>query len=172
MADESNIPSGAINSPKGELILFQSEDGQTKIQVRVSGQTVWLTQASIAELFQTTPQNITIHIKDIYSEGELTERSTCKEYLQVQTEGTRQVQRSLKHYSLEMILAVGYRVRSHRGTQFRQWATAQLSELLIKGSVLDDERLKEGRAIGEDYLTNCLRASETYGHRSGDSTRK
>ncbi len=141
---------------KGEIILFQSNDGQTKIQVRFEGKSVWLTQAAIAELFQTTPQNITLHLKAIYEENELTEEATCKEYLQVRQEGKRQINRSLKHYNLEAILAVGYRVRSPRGTQFRQWATAQLQELLVKGFVMDDERLKEGKSIGQDYFEELI----------------
>lgn len=141
---------------KGEVILFQSSDGQAKIQVRFEDKNVWLTQASIADLFQTTPQNITLHLKGIYEEGELLEGATCKEYLQVRNEGKRQVSRDLKHYNLEAILAVGYRVRSARGTQFRKWATAQLQELLVKGFVMDDDRLKEGKSIGEDYFDELL----------------
>lgn len=117
---------------------------------------VWLTQASIAELFQTTPQNITIHLKAIYEEAELTEDSTCKECLQVRNEGKRKVSRSLKHYSLEAILAVGYRVRSTRGTQFRQRATAQLNEFLVKGFIMDDERLKSGKSFGQVYFDELL----------------
>ncbi len=141
---------------KGEITLFQSTDGRTKIQVRFEGNLVWLTQAAIAELFQTTSQNITIHLKSIYDERELSEEATCKEYLQVRNEGKRRVNRSLKHYSLEAILAVGYRVRSDRGTQFRQWATTQLKELLVKGFVMDDDRLKEGQSIGQDYFDELL----------------
>ncbi|HTV41358.1 MAG TPA: RhuM family protein [Candidatus Sulfotelmatobacter sp.] len=108
--------------PGGELILYQTEDGRTRVQCRFEGGTIWLTQAQIAELFQTTPQNVTLHLKAIFTEGELSERATCKEHLQVRPEGGRQVARRLRHYRLEAILAVGYRVRSHRGTQFRQWA--------------------------------------------------
>jgi hypothetical protein len=93
-------------------------------------------------LFQTTPQNVTLHLKAIFAEGELAESATCKDYLQVRSEGNRQVSRSLRHYRLEAVLAVGYRVRSHRGTQFRQWATARLGEYLVKGFAMDDERLK------------------------------
>jgi hypothetical protein len=140
--------------PGGQLLIYH--DGALNLQVRLDGQTVWLTQAAMAELFQTTPQNITIHIGGIYEEGELVEAATCKEFLQVRTEGNRQVQRSLKHYNLDLILAVGYRVRSPRGTQFRQWATAQLRELLTKGFVLDDERIKAGRTIGQDYFDELL----------------
>jgi hypothetical protein len=141
---------------KAEIILFQSNDGQTKIQVRLEDKSVWLTQAAIAELFQTTPQNITLHLKTIYEEKELIEEATCKEYLQVRDEGKRQVNRNLKHYSLEAVLAVGYRVRSPRGTQFRKWATVQLQELLVKGFVMDDDRLKEGKSIGQDYFDELL----------------
>lgn len=96
------------------------------IQCRFEHEAVWLTQAQIAELYQTTPQNVTLHLKAIYGEGELTEAATCKDYLQVRQEGNREVSRQLRHYRLEAIIAVGYRVRGHRGTQFRQWATARL----------------------------------------------
>jgi hypothetical protein len=105
-------------SPASDLILYQSEDGKTRIQCRFEDESLWLTQAQIADLFQTTPQNITQHIKAIYEEGELSEDSTCKPLLQVRSEGGRQVKRQLSHYSLQAILAVGFRVRSQRGTQF------------------------------------------------------
>lgn len=125
-----------------DFLLYQTEDGQTRIRCRLQAETLWLTQAQLADLFQTTPQNITLHIKTIYAEREQDEAATCKQYLQVQNEGTRSVSRKLKHYRLDMVLAVGFRVRSHRGTQFRQWATAQLQEYLVKGFTLDDQRLK------------------------------
>jgi hypothetical protein len=125
------------NPSAGQMLMYK--DAGLNLRVRLDGETVWLTQQQMADLFQTTPQNITIHIQSIYDEGELAEEATCKDYLQVRHEGARTVQRSLKHYSLEMILTVGYRVRSPRGTQFRQWATARLSELLVKGFTLDDE---------------------------------
>lgn len=141
-------------APDGQVLIYR--DGALKLQVRLDGQTVWLTQAGLADLYQTTPQNITIHIKGIYDEEELDEGATCKEYLQVRLEGDRQVQRALKHYNLDMILAIGYRVRSPRGTVFRQWATAQLRELLVKGFILDDERIKAGRTIGHDYFDELL----------------
>jgi hypothetical protein len=128
--------------PESSIVLYQTEDGRTRIQCRFEGETIWLTQAQIAELFQTTPQNVTLHLKAIFAEGELVEAATCKDYLQVRREGRREVARSLRHYRLEAILAVGYRVRSPRGTQFRQWATARLSEYLVKGFTMDDERLK------------------------------
>ena len=136
------------------MLIYQ--DGTLSLSVRLDGQTVRLTQAAMAELFQTTPQNITLHLKSIYEEGELSEEATCKDYLQVRIEGSRQIQRSLKHYSLEAILAVGYRVRSPRGTQFRQWATRRLSELLVKGFTLDDQRIKAGKSIGADYFDELL----------------
>ncbi len=139
---------------EGDLILYTAEDGTVNIQLRAEGGTVWITQAEMASLFQTTPQNITLHVKAIYAEGELLPKATCKEHLQVRPEGLRQVKRTLKHYNLDMILAVGYRVRSHRGTQFRQWATTHLREYLVKGFVLDDERLKNPG--GWDYFDELL----------------
>ncbi len=134
----------SVGPSTGELILYRTEDARSRIDVRLEGGSVWLTQAQMAELFQTTPQNITLHLKSIFDDGELSEEATCKDYLQVRTEGARQVQRALRHYSLDAILAVGYRVRSPRGTQFRQWATERLREFLVKGFTLDDERLKRG----------------------------
>ena len=128
---------------KTEILLYQTADGQTKVEVRLESETVWLTQAQMVELFQTTKQNISLHIKNIYKEGELREVSTVKEYLTVQKEGTREIQRKISYYNLDVIISVGYRVKSHRGTQFRIWATGQLKEFLIKGFVLNDERLKE-----------------------------
>lgn len=145
------------DQPKSALILYRSPDGQTRIQCRFEDENVWLTQALMAELFQTTPQNITLHLRAIYAEGELRKEATCKEYLQVRSEGGRQIQRSLRHYNLEAILAVGYRVRSPRGTQFRQWATARLKEYLVKGFTMDDERLKNPPGKGyEDYFDELL----------------
>ncbi|MDW7661377.1 MAG: virulence RhuM family protein [Bacillota bacterium] len=141
---------------KTDILIYQLEDGKTKIDVRLENETVWMTQKAIAELYQTTPQNITLHIKNIYEEGELEENSTCKNYLQVRTEGNRTVQRNSRHYNLEMIIAVGYRVRSTRGTQFRRWATERLNEYLVKGFTMDDERLKGMRNIGDDYFDELL----------------
>lgn len=140
----------------GEILLFQAEDGRTKIEVRLEGETVWLSQALMAELFQTTPQNITLHLKQIFADGELEEGATCKDFLQVRQEGGREVRRSLHFYNLDAILAVGYRVRSHRGIQFRQWATERLREYLVKGFTMDDARLKEGRTLGADYFDELL----------------
>ena len=151
MADAPENPSPS------EIILYQTEDARTRIEVRLEGGTVWLTQAQMAGLFQTTPQNITLHLKAIYDELELIEAATCKDYLQVRQEGKREVTRKLRHYNLDAILAVGFRVRSHRGTQFRQWATARLNEYLVKGFVMDDERLKNPPGKGQkDYFDELL----------------
>jgi hypothetical protein len=116
------VTSSTEDAPKGELILYQTEDGRTRIECRFEGETIWLTQALMAELFQTTLQNINLHLQNIYEEGELDPEATIKSYLMARTEGTRQVRRPIQHYSLDAILAVGFRVRSHRGTQFRKWA--------------------------------------------------
>lgn len=125
-----------------EIILYQTEEGNTKIEVRLENENVWLNQGQMAILYQTTKQNISLHLKNIYKEGELKEDLTVKDYLTVQQEGTRSVQRPVKFYNLDAIISVGYRVDSHRGTQFRIWATQRLKEYLVKGFVLDDERLK------------------------------
>jgi len=126
-----------------ELLFYSSDDGKSKIEVRLENETVWLSQKQMTELFQTTKQNISLHIRNVYAEGELEETSTVKEYMTVQTEGVRQVKRTIPYYNLDVIISVGYRVKSHRGTQFRIWATQQLKEYIIKGFVLNDERLKE-----------------------------
>jgi len=115
-----------FHEPVGEILLYRSSDGQTRVECRFADETLWLTQALIAELFQTTPQNVTQHLKAIFESGELSPGATCKEYLQVRREGDRLVRRSVKYYNLDAILAVGYRVRSPRGTQFRIWATERL----------------------------------------------
>ncbi len=133
--------------PNSEIILYQTEDGITRIDVRLENETVWLTQAQLVELFQTTKQNISLHIRNIFAEGELQEDSTVKEYLTVQTEGTRKVERLLQFYNLDVIISVGYRVKSHRGTKFRIWATQRLKEYLVKGFTMDDERLKAAGQI-------------------------
>lgn len=142
--------------PTSQILIYQPEDGKTRIDVRLEEETVWLTQMQMVDLFQTTKQNISLHIRNIYAEGELTESATVKDYLTVQMEGTRQVERSIKYYNLDVIIAVGYRVRSHRGTQFRRWATERLREYLVKGFAMDDERLKEGRNLGADYFDELL----------------
>jgi len=136
------------------LIIYPTADGQTSIELRVEGGSVWLTQMAIADLFQTTKQNVSLHIKNVLAEKELTEAATVKESLTVQTEGSRNVQRKTLLYNLDMILAVGYRVKSVRGTQFRQWATTNLREYLVKGFVINDERLKNPG--GWDYFDELL----------------
>ena len=148
--------------PQSSIILYQTEDGRTRVECRLAEQTLWLTQSQIAELFQTSVPNINLHLKAIYEEGELTEAATVKSYLIVRTEGSRQVSRPVLHYRLEAILAVGYRVRSHRGTQFRQWATARLSEYLVKGFAIDTSgsRTRPARAC-RITLTNFWRAFAT-----------
>jgi hypothetical protein len=125
-----------------QIIIYQTENGQTKIEARLENETVWLTQKAMAKLFQTTTQNITLHIKNIFLEQELSPEATCKDFLQVQIEGERDVTRKQKFYSLDMIISVGYRIKSNIATRFRQWATKRLKEYIIKGFVLDDERLK------------------------------
>lgn len=137
-----------------ELVIYQTDDGLARVQFRAMDGSVWLNQQEIAELFDTTKQNVSLHIKNILAEGELSEEATVKDSLTVQTEGKRSVQRKVQLYSLPLILAVGYRVRSVRGTQFRQWATAHLTEYLVKGFVMDDERLKNPG--GWDYFDELL----------------
>jgi len=141
---------------KGEVLIYQTVGGSTKIDVYFEDDTVWLPQSSIAKLYQTTPQNIIILTKRIYNEGELTEEATCKQYLQVQTEGNRRVKRNIKYYNLDMILALGYRSRSHIGIQFRNWATNILKEYLKKGFVMNDARLKNPKQFGVDYFEELL----------------
>jgi hypothetical protein len=136
------------------LILYRTEDGQAEFNLRALDGSVWLTQAEIADLFQISPQAVTQHIRAIYAETELESGATCKEDLQVRAEGGRQVRRKLLTYRLEIILAVGYRVRSPRGTQFRQWATRHLAEFLVKGFVMDDDRLRNPG--GWDYFDELL----------------
>lgn len=140
----------------GKILIYQTEKGDTKIDVYFEEDTIWMTQRSMAELYQTSPQNITQHIRHIYADGELDEAATCKKYLQVQIEGERQVQRNPKFYSLDMILAVGYRVRSNVGIHFRRWASGVLTEYMRKGFALNDERLRNPREFGADYFDELL----------------
>lgn len=143
--------------PPSDLLLYVAEDGRTRVECRLDADTLWLTQAQMAELFQTTVQNIVLHLRNIYAEGELVPEATIKSYLIVRTEGRRRVSRPIQHYSLPAILAVGFRVRSPRGTQFRQWAIARLEEYLVKGFVLDDERLRNPPGpMVPDYFDELL----------------
>ncbi|MDZ4314252.1 MAG: virulence RhuM family protein [Azonexus sp.] len=152
-------------TPRAELVIYATDDGVAQFYLRAEGGTVWLSQLELAELFQTSKQNVSLHIKNILADGELLAEATVKEYLTVQTEGRRQVERSIQLYNLDLILAVGYRVRSPRGIQFRQWASTHLKEFLIKGFAMDDERLKNPG--GWDYFDELLqrireiRTSET-----------
>jgi hypothetical protein len=144
---------------KGELLVYQTEDGRLKLDVRLEDETVWLTQLLMAELFQTTQQNVSLHILNIYEEGELLEEATYKKTLSVRQEGTRKVQRYLDFYNLDMIISVGYRVKSLIATRFRIWATQRLKEYIVKGFTMDDERLKNPPVKGSqvpDYFDEML----------------
>ena len=145
------------NKPGGEVILYQTEDLQTRLQVRLEGETVWLTQKLMAELFQKDVRTINEHIQNVFEEGELQRGATVRKFRIVQPEGARSVEREVDFYNLDVIISVGYRVKSHRGTQFRQWATARLSEYLVKGFTMDDERLKNPPGKGQkDYFDELL----------------
>lgn len=140
-----------------QFLLYTTPSEDIKVQAVVKDETIWLTQKAMAELFSTTPQNITLHLKNIYNEGELEQKTTCKDFLQVQTEGKREVSRNLTFYNLDAIISVGYRVNSSKATQFRIWATKVLKEYIQKGFVLDDERLKLGsKTFGKDYFKELL----------------
>ena len=139
-----------------EIVFYQGEDGRSRIQVRLDGGTVWLTQRLLADLYQVSVPTINEHLQHIFDEQELVPEATIRKFRIVQTEGSREVARLIDHYNLDVILAVGYRVRSLRGTQFRRWATERLTEYITKGFVLDDERLKEGRTLGADYFDELL----------------
>ncbi|WP_234118189.1 virulence RhuM family protein [Clostridium hydrogenum] len=139
-----------------DILIYQTEDGTTKVDVRLENETVWMTQKAIAELYQKGINTINEHIKNIYMEGELDESSTIRKNRIVQNEGNRTIQREVSFYNLEMIIAIGYRVRSHRGTQFRRWATERLNEYLVKGFTINDERLKEMKNLGQDYFDELL----------------
>ncbi len=147
-----------MNEPpsKSQLLIYQSEDGRIRLDVRFEGETVWLTQQLMAELFQTTQQNISLHLQNIFEEGELTPEATHKEFLSVRQEGARQVSRNRDFYNLDAIISVGYRVKSRTATQFRIWATQRLREYIVKGFVLDDERLKNPD-VPFDYFEELLR---------------
>ncbi len=145
-----------MTNNKSQIIIYKAEDGQTKIDVRFDGETVWLTQNALAELFQTTKQNISQHIKNIFEEGELQPDSTVKDFLTVQKEGGREVSRELEYHNLDLIISVGYRVKSSIATAFRRWATARLREYIVKGFVIDDERLKNPD-LPFDYFEELLK---------------
>ncbi len=150
--------------PKGEVLVYQTDDGRVKLDVRLQDETVWLTQQLMADLFQSSKQNISHHINSIYEERELLPEATVKKYLTVRQEGTREVGRALEYYNLDMIISVGYRVKSHIATRFRIWATERLKEYIVKGFTLDDDRLKEpqGGRYFEELLARIrdIRSSE------------
>jgi hypothetical protein len=149
--------SASEQSPASSLILYQTEDGQTRVQCRFEDETIWLTQVLLGELFRKDVRTINEHLQNIFAEGELSREATIRKLRIVRSEGARQVTREVEHYSLPAILAVGYRVRSPRGVQFRQWATARLSEYLVKGFTMDDERLKNPPGVGvPDYFDELL----------------
>jgi len=146
-------------SPKGEILVYRTEDGRVKLDVRLQDETLWLTQQLMADLFQTTKQNISLHIKSVIEEGELFPEATVKKYLTVRQEGNRQVQRELEYYNLDMIISVGYRVKSVIATRFRIWATERLKEYIVKGFTMNDERLKNPPVKGSpvlDYFDEIL----------------
>jgi len=136
-----------------DFVIYETDDNVAKVSVRLAEDTVWLTQKQLAEIFDTTRENVVQHIKNILIEGELSENRTCKKFLQVQTEGSRQVRREIDHYNLDMIISLGYRINSRVATKFRQWATERLKEYIVKGFTLDDERLKNG---GGRYFRELL----------------
>jgi hypothetical protein len=139
---------------QGELLLYQTEDGKTRVEVRLEEETVWLNQKTMAELFQKDVRTINEHIKNIYAEGELSPEATIRKFRIVQSEGAREVSRDVDFYNLDVIISVGYRVKSYRGTQFRIWATQRLREYIVKGFALDDERFK--KAGGDNYFDELL----------------
>jgi hypothetical protein len=140
----------------GKILIYQNEKGDTKIDVYFGADEIWLSQKSLAKLYQTSPQNITMHIKNIYDDSELIENATCKEFLQVQIEGERQIERQIKHYNFQMVLAIGYRVRSNIGIHFRNWASKVLTEYSKKGFAMNVERLKNPQPFGVDYFDELL----------------
>jgi hypothetical protein len=160
---DRKMPSHPAASPEarlpssGEFLLYQTEDAQTRIQLKMSEGTVWMTQKQLADLYQVSVPAIAQHIRHVFAERELIPEATVKEYLIVATEAARNVERRVSHYRLEMVLAIGYRVRSNRGTQFRRWATEQLKSYLVKGFVLDDERFKRGDDVYFDELLARIR---------------
>lgn len=147
-----------MENQQNNFLIYSTPNNNVRVDVFLQDETVWLTQKSLAELFDTSTQNITTHLKNIYEDAELQEDATCKEILQVQIEGSREVSRKTKFYNLDAIISVGYRVNSSKATQFRIWATQTLKEYIIKGFVLDDNRLKQGQTLfGKDYFKELLR---------------
>jgi hypothetical protein len=153
MSKKKTISEDRALTVQGQFLLYQTEDGQARIDVRLQDDTVWLTQQLMAELFQTSIPNISMHVRNIFREGELREESVIKDFLTTAADGKRY---RTKYFNLNVIISVGYRVKSHRGTQFRRWATERLNEYLVKGFTMDDERLKAVVNIGSDYFDEML----------------
>jgi len=153
--NKKTAPTDIATIRQSDFFLHESSDGYIRVEVRLENDNVWLTQAGMADLYQTSKQNVSLHLQNIFREGELNPEATVKKYLTVQKEGNRQVKRSVDHYSLDAILAVGYRVKSAVGTRFRQWATARLGEYIVKGFTMDDERLKNPAGL-TDYFDELL----------------
>ena len=156
---DNPVPPAPPVPPMGEIVLYQTEDGQTRVECRFADETLWLSQALIAELFQKDVRTINEHLQNIYAEAELDPGGTIRKFRIVRRERAREVAREIEHYSLDAILAVGYRVRSERGTQFRRWATQRLREYLVKGFTMDDQRLKNPQVEGSgvpDYFDELL----------------
>jgi len=143
-----------MERPKGEIVIYQNTEDNISVNVRLEEETVWLTQQQMAELFQSSRTNIVEHIKHIYNEGELDENSTCRKFRQVQNEGNRNVERELPFYNLDLIISLGYRIKSRIATRFRIWATQRLKEYIVKGFTMDDARLKN--VGGGDYWHELL----------------
>lgn len=159
IATRAPLPAEQLNGPAGEILVYQTEDGRTRVECRFEQETLWLSQTLIGELFQVSIPTVNEHLKSIYDQGELSRQATIRRFRIVRREGSREVSREIEHYNLDAILAVGYRVRSPRGTQFRQWATERLREYLVKGFTLDDERLKHPPVKGSpvpDYFDELL----------------
>jgi hypothetical protein len=156
MPKKKSPKSVRIRNSTAEFLTFAYQTGGDGVQVRVQDGTVWLSQKNIGQIFDTTPENVLMHLKNIYTENELPESATTKDFLAVQTEGNRQVQRSILHYNLDAIIAVGYRVNSHRATAFRQWATGVLRDYTLRGYVMDRKRMENGAFLDEDYFELLL----------------
>lgn len=154
---EEGLDEPEVHSASGEVLFYQTEDGRTRVECRLEDDTVWLTQAVMAELYQVTVPTINAHLRSCFESGELERHRTIRQFLIVRHEGGREVSREIAHYNLDAVLAVGYRVRSERGTQFRRWATERLREYLVKGFVMDDERLRNPPGPGvPDYFDELL----------------
>jgi hypothetical protein len=156
MAKKKSPNSVRIRNSTAEFLTFAYQKGGDGVEVRVEDAMIWLSQKGMAQLFETTPENVLMHLKNIYAENELAEGATAKEFLVVQTEGKRQVQRQIKHYHLDAIIAVGYRVNTERATAFRQWATGVLRDYTLRGYVMDRQRMENGAFLGEDYFERLL----------------